>query len=340
MTTEPLHVLVTMPFTDQQIERIKNISSNIKVTAIRAHQPDEIPDEIWHQTEILYTDSVLPDSNLVPKLKWIQFHYTGIDYAVKNPIMEKPDLMVTTMSGANALQMAEYAITMMLVLGANIKTMIDNQTKAFWPEKRWEVFKHQELRGSTVGLVGYGSINREVARLLLPFQATILAAKRDLKQLKDDGYIPEGTGDPEGDYFTRLYPIEALHSMLRECDFVILALPLTPSTRGMFSADEFAAMKSSAYFIDLSRGGIVDHAALKEALEKKVICGAALDVYPEEPLPATSPLWKVSNLIVSPHVGGVSPHYNNRAVDLFCTNLQRYLEKTPLFNRFDPEKGY
>ncbi len=128
--------------------------------------------------------------------------------------------------------------------------------------------------------------------------------------------------------------------MLRECDFVVVAIPLTPATRNMFGAAEFAAMKSSAYFIDLSRGGIVDHAALKEALDKKVISGAAVDVYPEEPLPATSPLWKVPNLLVSPHVGGVSPHYNNRAVDLFCTNLNRFLENAPLFNRFDPEKGY
>jgi phosphoglycerate dehydrogenase-like enzyme len=210
MTSEPLHLLITMPFTEAQIEQIRSVSPRLKVTAMRAHQPNEVPDEIWSKTNILYTDSVLPEPTQAPNLKWIQFHYTGIDYAIKKPIMEKPGLIATTMSGANAPQMAEYALTMMLVLGANVKGMIENQTKSHWPDKRWEHYKHHELRGSTVGLIGYGSINREVARLLIPFQVTVLAAKRDLKQIKDEGYIPAGTGDPEGDFFTRLYPFEAL----------------------------------------------------------------------------------------------------------------------------------
>jgi len=340
MTSETINVLVTMPFTDAQIEQIKAVSPRLRVTAMRAHQPNEVPEDIWAKTNILYTDSVLPEPAQAPNLKWIQFHYTGIDYAIKKPIMEKAELIATTMSGANAPQMAEYALTMMLALGANVKGMIENQSKAHWPEKRWEFYKQHELRGSTVGLIGYGSINREIARLLIPFQVTVLAAKRDLKQVKDEGYIPAGTGDPEGDFFTRLYPVEALKSMLKECDFVVVALPLTPTTRGMIGTDEFAAMKTSSYFIDLSRGGITDLPALKEALDKKVIAGAAVDVFPEEPLIATSPLWKTPNFLVSPHVGGVSPHYNARAVDLFCTNMTRFLENAPLYNRFDPEKGY
>jgi phosphoglycerate dehydrogenase-like enzyme len=340
MSTDPLQILVTLPFTEPQLDTIRSVSPQLKVSAIRAHQPSEIPAELWAKTEILYTDTVLPDPAQAPNLKWIQFHYTGIDYAINNPIMKKPDLTVTTLSGANAPQMAEYAITMMLALGTNLKLMVENQAKSVWPEKRWEYFRQHELRGSTVGLVGYGSIGREIARLLIPFGATVLAAKRDLRQLKDDGYIPAGLGDPDGNLFTRLYPIQALKSMLKECDFVVLALPLTPNTRNLFSTEEFAAMKPTAMFVDLSRGGIVDLAALKEALDKKVIAGAVVDVFPEEPLPASSPLWKVPGAIISPHVGGVSTQYNNRAVELFSTNIKRYLDKVPLFNRFDPEKSY
>jgi phosphoglycerate dehydrogenase-like enzyme len=340
MSSDLLHVLITLPFSDQQVEMIRAVSPRLKVTAIRAHQTNEIPGELWAKTDILYTDTVLPDPTIVPNLKWIQFHYTGIDYAIKNPITKKPDLIITTLSGANAPQMAEYALTMMLALSTNLKTMIENQAKSNWPEKRWEFFRLHELRGSTVGLVGYGSIGREIARLLVPFGVTLLAAKRDLRQLNDDGYIPSGLGDPNGDLFTRLYPIEALKSMLKECDYVVLALPLTPATRNLFGMEEFESMKPSAMFVDLSRGGIVDLAALKDAVEKKVIAAAAIDVFPEEPLPSNSPLWKVPSIIISPHIGGVSPQYNNRAAELFCTNIRRYLEKAPLFNRFDPDKGY
>jgi phosphoglycerate dehydrogenase-like enzyme len=340
MSSENLQVLITLPFNDQQVEIIKAISPRINVSVMRARQVSDIPNEIWSKTDILYTDSVLPNIELVPRLKWIQFHYTGLDYVADNPLIKKDEIVITTMSGANALQMAEYALTMMLGLSANIKLMMENQLKGYWPDKRWEFFRQHELRGSTVGLVGYGSIGREIARLLVPFNVTLLAAKKDLRQLKDDGYIPEGLGDPEGNLFTRLYPIEAVKSMIKNCDFVVLVLPLTPSTRGLFSVEEFAAMKPTAFLIDISRGGIVDQNALKEALEKKVIGGAALDVYPEEPLPANSPIWKLPNTIISPHIGGVSTYYNLRAAELFSTNIRRYLENAPLFNRFDQEKGY
>lgn len=120
MSTDPLQVLITLPFTEQQVEMISAVSPRLKVTAIRAHQPNEIPGELWNRTDILYTDTVLPDLTLVPNLKWIQFHYTGIDYAINNPIIKKPDLMITTLSGANAPQMAEYALTMMLALSTNL----------------------------------------------------------------------------------------------------------------------------------------------------------------------------------------------------------------------------
>jgi phosphoglycerate dehydrogenase-like enzyme len=196
------------------------------------------------------------------------------------------------------------------------------------------------LHGSTVGIVGYGSIGREVARLLQPFNATILAAKWNAMRIKDSGYHQPGLGDPDGEFPHRIYPFQALKAMLAECDFVVIAVPLTPDTQSLIGAEELAAMKSTAFIVDVSRGGVIDHIALIRALKDKKIAGAALDVFPEEPLPQDSPLWKFPNTILSPHISGNSPHYHQRAVALFAENLSRYLAGEPLYNQLDVTRGY
>ena len=159
-------------------------------------------------------------------------------------------------------------------------------------------------------------------------------------QTVDTGYIPQGFGDSGGDLAWRIYPVEALRSMVKECDFVVVTLPLTSKTRNLVNAEVFSSMKPSAYLVDVSRGGIVDQSALIDALKDHKIAGAALDVFAKEPLPSDSPLWKMPNVIVTPHIAGVTPHYDERAVDFFEENLRRYLAKEPLLNNFQPELGY
>jgi phosphoglycerate dehydrogenase-like enzyme len=228
----------------------------------------------------------------------------------------------------------------MLALGHRLPELAANQARTEWPRDRWERFLPVELRDSTVGVVGYGSIGRQIARLLFPFGARVLAVKQDALQPVDSGYEPDGMGDIRGEYFHRLYPYQALHSMLKECDFIIAAAPLTPTTRGMIGANEFAVMKPGAFLIDLARGGIVDQPALIRALQEHRLAGAALDVFPEEPLPPTNPLWRMPNVIITPHICGISMHYNERAMELFAVNLNRYLSGQIPFNRFNPQKGY
>jgi phosphoglycerate dehydrogenase-like enzyme len=179
-----------------------------------------------------------------------------------------------------------------------------------------------------------------VARLLQTFGATILAAKRDLMHPEDTGYNLEGLGDSGGDLVHRLYPPQALRSMLKKCDFVVVTVPLTTATRGLLNAEALAALKPSACLVDLSRGGVVDHTALIAMLRERKIAGAALDVFPTEPLPADSPLWKLPNVLITPHIAGFSPHYDQRAVDLFAENLHRYLAGLPLYNRLNLEMEY
>lgn len=336
----PIEVLVTIPFSDQELQKLRDVSPRLHFTTVQAREPGEVPKETWARTEVLYTDQLLPTPEQAPALRWLQFHWAGVDFAVNYPLFKKPDLMITTLSGAAAPQMAEFAMAVLLSLAHRMPELYAHQARAEWPRDRWERFRPQELRDSTVGIVGYGSIGRELARLLKAFGATILAAKQDVMHPEDKGYTIPGLGDPTGDLFDRLYPYQAVKSMMKESDFVVVSTPLTPQTRGMIGAAEIAEMKPTAFLINMGRGGVVDQAALLLALQERRIAGAALDVFTDEPLPANSPFWKAPNTIITPHVAGMSVNYNARAIDLFVENLKRYLTGAPLLNRFEGQRGY
>ncbi len=339
-TTKPVEVLITVPFSEDLISRLRSVSPRLNITVRRARKPDDVPAEQWQKVEVLYTNEVLPAADQAPQLRWIQFHWAGVDHAIVDPILRQDDLVATTLSGAAASQMGEYVLMMLLALGHRLPEMMALQAQREWPRDRWERLLPHELRGSTVGIVGYGSIGRQIARLLHAFGVTVLATKRNAMNPKDSGYTPEGLGDPEGEFVYRLYPPQALRSMFKECDFVVVTVPLTGETEKLIGAEELAALKSTAYLVDVSRGGVIDHQALGAALKDKKIAGAALDVFPEEPLPEDSPLWKLPNVIITPHISGVTTAYDERAVDLFAENLRRYIAGLPLYNRINPERGY
>jgi phosphoglycerate dehydrogenase-like enzyme len=128
--------------------------------------------------------------------------------------------------------------------------------------------------------------------------------------------------------------------MLKECDYVVITVPLTAETKGMIGGEEISALKEGAYIVDVSRGEVVDHEALISALRERRLGGVALDVFPEEPLPKDSPLWKFPKVIISPHISGNTPYYDERAVALFSENLRRYLADLPPYNIIDPKRGY
>lgn len=335
-----VEVLITIPFPDDLLAQLRSISPRLRFIVHKATQTADILSEVWQRAEVLYTDRVLPTPEQAPNLRWIQFHWAGVDHAIDAPILHKSGLVATSLSGAVAPKIAEYVLALLLALGHRLPDLIDHQRKSDWPKDRWKRFSPKELNSSTFGIVGYGSIGREVARLAAAFGATILATKRDAMHPADSGYTPEGLGDPTGELLRRLYPHQALRSMLRECDYIVVTVPLTSETRNLIGGEELAVVKPSAYLIDISRGGIVNHAALIAALRERKIAGAALDVFPEEPLPADSPLWKFTNVIISPHISGNTPNYDWHALALFAENLQRYLSGQSLYNRIDPEKGY
>lgn len=332
-----IRVLVAMDFSDEIIQQLQNISDRL---VIERHFPD-VPEAACTRAEVLYTMRHFPEPEQAPCLRWIQLHYAGADRAIKQPIVRAEDIEVTSASGIHATPIAEYCMAMMLAFMYQIPRMMRLKDQSAWPEGQYDLFMPHGLRGQTLGIVGYGSIGRELARLADTFGMKVVATKRDVMHPADEtGYTEPGTGDPTGDIPERLYPPEALGSMVRVCDFVVVATPLTQDSQHMINDSILQQMKPSAVLINVGRGRVVDEAALISALAAEQIAGAALDVFEEEPLPSSSPLWNLENVIISPHVSGNNTRYHQRAAALFAENLRRYVENRPLLNRIDRERGY
>ncbi|NIM93482.1 MAG: hypothetical protein GTO18_07205 [Anaerolineales bacterium] len=334
-----INVLITLPFPEELLEKLRALSPRLNVKLQSSASGEESPAEIWTNVEVLYTFHRLPEPMDAPDLRWIQLHSSGVDHIIDHPLL-RSDVQITTLSGVAAPGAVEFVLMAILGLARRLPAMMEDKLEKRWAENRFERFQPRELRGSTVGIVGYGSIGREIARICRAFGATTLATKRNLKVLNDRGYTIKGLGDPGAELVERMYPHQALASMASLCDFLVITAPLTPETRGIVDEKVLKIMRPSSYIIDISRGGIVDHGALVEALTEEHIAGAALDVFPVEPLPESSPLWDLPNVILSPNIAAVSPRYYELAMDLFVKNMQHYLAEQPLLNRYREERGY
>jgi phosphoglycerate dehydrogenase-like enzyme len=335
-----VNVLCTLRFTEEQLGKLRAVSPRLVVEQRTCHNAEEVRGVLDEDVEVLYAFRV-PDNLLskAPRLRWIQLHSAGADHLLGHPIM-KSNVLITTSSGIHATPIAEYAFASMLAWSRRLLKMIYYQNRHEWPQGRWDIFVGQDLRDATLGIVGYGSIGREVGRIGKCFGMRVVATKRSVDEVRDTGYRVPGTGDPEAQVLDRIYPPERLAEMLAECDFVVISLPLTPETKRLIGEEKLRVMKPSVYLVNVSRGGIVDEIALIKALQEGWIAGAGLDVFEKEPLPPDSPLYDLDNVILSPHVAGFSPHYDERASDLFAENLRRYLAGEELLNLVDKEAGY
>jgi phosphoglycerate dehydrogenase-like enzyme len=337
MTSGQIKVIVAMDFSDDIMAQLRAVSPRYH---IERHHPN-VPEAAWADAEIIYTTHRFPEPSQAPRLRWIQLHSAGVEQALKQPIVQAEDVDVTNASGIHAVQMSEFCLLMMLTFNYQLLKLLDFQSKSEWPEKSHIIFRPHDLRGQTLGIAGYGAIGRELGRLANNMGMTVLASKNNVKHPADtDSYIIPGTGDPEGNIPARLYPTEALASMAAECDFLVIATPLTDNTRHMVNETVLNAMKKTAFLINVARGSVVDEPALISALAAQKIAGAALDVFEEEPLPKTSPLWNFDNVILTPHVSGNNARYHEKAAALFAENMQRYIEKRPLLNKIERKRGY
>lgn len=337
---EPIYVLSTGKFDEARLAQIRAVSERIVLSQHSASDAAQIPAEAFAQAEVIYTYSALPNPDQAPRLRWVALYSAGANHVIQHPLFTT-DVIFTTASGLHAINIGQFVFASILAWSHHLPALLDLQRKGEWADGRRARYAPRELRGATIGIVGYGSIGREVGRLARSFGMRVLAVKRRVHKLDEhSSYRVPTLGDPDGTLPDTIYGPEQVREMLAQCDYVVVAVPLTPETRGMMGEAELAAMKPTAYLVNIARGEVCDEAALIRALTNGQIAGAGLDVFAQEPLPQDSPLWTLPNVILTPHIAGLSPNYDQRAADILCQNLQRYIAGQPLLNLVDKAAGY
>jgi D-2-hydroxyacid dehydrogenase (NADP+) len=306
-----MHLLVL----NQDAEHIHNVLAPKfpELTIHAATSENEVGDIIGEADILLairISDALIKKAS---KLKWIQCMITGTDYITNLPSLRK-EILLTSTRGIHGPQVSELVFLYMLALNRNLPMIVRNQDRRIWDSRPAPL-----LHRKKVGILGVGVIGQEIARKCKAFGMTVYGITRRKRKMDSVDYS---------------YGPQELIEVLREVDYFINVVPSTSDTQNMIGAPEFAAMKPTAFFINVGRGETVDEEALIQALQAKKIAGAALDVFCREPLPEDHPLWAVPNVIITPHVGGKSDIYSDQALPIFEENLRRYLkgERRDLIN--------
>ena len=263
--------------------------------------------------------AILP---LAARVKWIHALSAGVEKVLSPELIECP-APLTNGRGVFGPALAEFAIGAMFYFAKDLRRLIRQQEAA-----RWEQFDVGFLRDQTLGVIGYGGIGREAARLAHGLGMKVLALRRRTPSSEPDPVLERS--------FTR----EQLNEMLSLSDYVLAATPLTPETQGMLGPSEFHFMKNSAVFINVGRGAVVDEPALISVLKQAQIRGAALDVFETEPLPADHPFYRMENVLLSPHCADHTTGWMELAVNQFIENFDRFRNGQPLEFIVDKQAGY
>lgn len=320
-----INVLVSFDLPEFYCKKILNLSDRISVN--KSSNESELL-ELLKDAEILFSGKFLKQMIFsAPNLKWIQSTGAGVDNLMFPEIADR-DVIITNSGNIFSNAISEQVLMYILMFSRNMNLFFRNQENKQWNRLGGYLAGNlQEIEGKTVGIIGFGAIGKELAKKAKCLGMKVIATKRTPLQDKPaflDEFIPK----------------DNLVSLLGKSDFVVLALPLTAQTDRLIGEEEFNAMKKTAYFINVSRGKIVQENKLLTALEKGAIAGAALDTFEEEPLSHSSKLWSMDNVIITPHVAGMSNLFIERAVNAFCQNLRLYLAHKPLINIVNKENGY
>jgi D-2-hydroxyacid dehydrogenase (NADP+) len=300
---------------EKHINQIKEISGDVDVLI------NENVLDVISQVNILvagkFNKEILEKAG---KLQWVHALAAGVERLLFPEFVES-DIVLTNSSGVHPTPISEHVLGMMLMVSRKLHESYKNQL-----QKEWSRPVPTELYGKTLGIVGFGSIGERIGSLGKSIGMHVIGMKRNTDYKTENAH--------------ELLPPDRLDELLERSDFVVISLPLTKATEKLITKREFEIMKETAYIVNISRGKIICQDDLVHALESEEIAGACLDVFEEEPLPAESPLWEFDNVLVTPHYAGSTPEYFNRAIDIFCDNLERFLTGAPLVNVVDKTAGY
>lgn len=306
---------------------------------------DQLRTAVTH-ADVLYSWEV--PSNIpaeTPSLHWIQLPSAGADQVTHLPVWNS-DVLITSAKGVHTVPMTEHLFAMLLGLTRHIPDLVRAQGRHEWlSHVQAERLGFTEIRGKTMGIVGWGKIGDGIAYAASAMGMRVIGTRLSLHTPRDvarqaEPYSNPPWLEPEDLPPDIIYPAAQLHEVLGQSDVVVLVLPLTPETEASFGEAEFRAMRRGTLLFNLGRGPVVDEAAMIQALRSGRLAGAGLDVFDTEPLPKSSPLWDMPNVIVSPHLAGTSRRTVDRAAEIFAVNLSRYLEGQPLLNVVDRNHGY
>lgn len=258
-------------------------------------------------------------------LKWLQIPWSGADGYADHPDFPA-HVLLTNATGAFGRPIAEYAFAAVFTLMRRFHLYRDMQSQCRWQRMGDEM----SPTGKHVLIMGAGDIGSNVAQLFKKFDCRVTGVRRVVRECPD--------------YFDAMLTLDEAEAVLPEADIVVCAMPNTPLTRGYFNRERLEKLKSTAIFVNVGRGNLVDHDALADILSAGKICGAALDVTDPEPLPTDHPLWKCANALITPHVSGQTFMGLKDKEDFFFSlcreNLERYRDGEPLKNRVDLSTGY
>ncbi|BBO33626.1 D-2-hydroxyacid dehydrogenase [Lacipirellula parvula] len=329
---ERLKILVDVPADTAALERLKQRFSVDPVIV------DPIAEEeaIWRSPDLIQECRIcfctFPPTNLadMPNLQLVQIASSGYTQLAGIGLVER-EVRACNARGVFDTAIAEWNIAMMVAMARRLPEMLANQRQAIWDRSaRFQT----ELRGSTVGLWGYGGIGRQTARLCKALGLRVHVLTRSPVVSRENIYRAADSGDVDGSLPDRVFTMDQWPEFLRDLNFLILCMPLNEQTRGIVQAEHLQTLPRQAYLLNPARGPLVEEHALIAALRERRIAGAALDTHYYYPMPADHPLWGMDNVILTPHISGSSEssYFLERIWDLFSQNVERFLTNKPLLN--------